>query len=87
MSPVTTAVQAVAYALDLEQACLAAWRFVVVRGGDGTDVGGLKATAVDGARLGYRVAVPLAATRYVALSSDDDVAAREEMAAAGVALV
>lgn len=47
----------------------------------------VKATAVDGARLGYDVVVPLAATRYVALSSDDDVAAREAMTAAGVRLV
>ena len=46
-SPVTTPEQAVAYAVTLEQACAAAWRFVVVRGGDGTDVAGLKATAVD----------------------------------------
>ncbi len=47
----------------------------------------VKATAVDGAGLGHDVTVPLAATRYVALSSDDDVRAREEMAAAGVRLV
>ncbi len=47
----------------------------------------VKASAVDGARAGYRVLVPLEATRYVALSSDDDVEAREEMSAAGVTLV
>lgn len=47
----------------------------------------VRATAVDGARAGYAVRVPLAATRFVVLSSDDDVRAREEMAAAGVALV
>ena len=47
----------------------------------------VKATAVDGARLGYDVVVPLAATRYVALSTDDDVAARQEMTAAGARLV
>ena len=46
-SPLTTPAQAVAYAVALEEACTAAWRFVVVRGGDGTDVGGLKARAVD----------------------------------------
>jgi nicotinamidase/pyrazinamidase len=47
----------------------------------------VKATAVDGARLGLDVVVPLAATRYVALSTDDDVVARQEMTAAGVRLV
>ena len=47
----------------------------------------VKATAVDGARLGHHVVVPLAATRYVALSTDDDVVARQEMTAAGVRLV
>lgn len=47
----------------------------------------VRATAIDGARAGYAVTVPLAATRFVALSSDDDVRAREEMAAAGVRLV
>ena len=47
----------------------------------------VKATAVDGARAGYEVVVPLAATRFVMLSSDDDVRAREEMEAAGVAVV
>ena len=47
----------------------------------------LKATAVDGARAGYPVTVPLATTRFVMLSSDDDVRARAEMEAAGVVLV
>lgn len=47
----------------------------------------VRATAIDGARAGYAVRVPLAATRFVALSSDDDVRAREEMTAAGVVLV
>ncbi|MHA3705195.1 DUF4439 domain-containing protein [Jatrophihabitans sp. YIM 134969] len=46
-SPLTTPAQAAAYALQLEEACLAAWRYVVVRTGDGTDVGGLKTRAVD----------------------------------------
>ena len=47
----------------------------------------VKATAVDGARAGFEVVVPLVATRFVMLSSDDDVRAREEMEAAGVAVV
>ncbi len=47
----------------------------------------VRATAIDGARAGYGVTVPLAATRFVALSSDDDVVAREDMTAAGVTLV
>lgn len=47
----------------------------------------VRATALDGVRAGHAVTVPLAATRFVALSSDDDVRAREEMAAAGVRLV
>ncbi len=47
----------------------------------------VRATAIDGARAGYRVVVPLEATAYVALSSDDDVEAREAMSAAGVTLV
>ncbi len=47
----------------------------------------VRATAVDGVRAGFAVTVPLAATRFIALSSDDDVRAREEMAATGVRLV
>lgn len=47
----------------------------------------VRATAIDGVRAGYAVRVPLAATRFVVLSSDDDVRAREEMEAAGVVLV
>lgn len=65
-SPLTTAVQAAAYALQLENACAAAWRFVVVRGGDGTDVGGLKATAVDALS-----ATAIRAARWRALATPD----------------
>ena len=47
----------------------------------------VKATAVDGARRGHDVTVPLAATRFVQLQPGDDERARQEMAAAGVRLV
>jgi nicotinamidase/pyrazinamidase len=47
----------------------------------------VRATALDGARLGYAVTVPLAATRFVGLRPGDDERARQDMAAAGVALV
>lgn len=47
----------------------------------------VRATAVDGAERGFAVTVPLAATRYVALSPDDEGRAREAMTAAGVTLV
>lgn len=65
-SPLTTPVQAAAYALQLENDCAAAWRFVVVRGGDGTDVGGLKATAVDAL-----AATAVRAARWRALATPD----------------
>jgi nicotinamidase/pyrazinamidase len=44
----------------------------------------VKETALDGRRLGYEVAVPLAATRFVNLRPGDDAAAVAELAAAGV---
>jgi nicotinamidase/pyrazinamidase len=47
----------------------------------------VKATALDGVRLGYETAVLLDATRAVELGPGDGEAAIEEMAAAGVALV
>ena len=46
----------------------------------------VKATALDGRRLGYEVVVPLAATRFVNLRPGDDALAREELARHGVAL-
>lgn len=46
-SAVADAPSAVAYAVELETAAAAAWRFVVVRSAEGADAGGLKATAVD----------------------------------------
>jgi nicotinamidase/pyrazinamidase len=47
----------------------------------------VRATAVDGAALGYDVTVPLAATRFVQLAPGDDEAARAAMVRAGVHLV
>jgi len=47
----------------------------------------VRATALDGVRLGHEVLVPLALTRFVGLAPGDDERAREEMAAAGVRLV
>ncbi|SDQ73034.1 isochorismatase family protein [Quadrisphaera sp. DSM 44207] len=47
----------------------------------------VRATALDGARLGYDVTVPLAVTRFVALRPEDPQRARADMAAAGVHLV
>ncbi len=47
----------------------------------------VKSTAVDGVRLGYRVTVPLALTRFVELRPGDKAAAIAEMRAAGVTVV
>lgn len=47
----------------------------------------VKATAVDGVRLGYAVTVPLALTRFVELNPGDTERAIEEMRAAGVTVV
>jgi nicotinamidase/pyrazinamidase len=47
----------------------------------------VKATAVDGVRLGYDVSVPLALTRFVELNEGDGEKAVDEMRAAGVTLV
>jgi nicotinamidase/pyrazinamidase len=44
----------------------------------------VKETALDAARLGYEVEVPLAATRFVALAAGDEAAAVDAMRAAGV---
>ncbi|MDQ6650482.1 MAG: isochorismatase family protein [Actinomycetota bacterium] len=46
----------------------------------------VKATALDGRRLGYEVTVPLATTRFVLLAVGDDERAVEELRAAGVAV-
>jgi nicotinamidase/pyrazinamidase len=46
----------------------------------------VKETALDGLRLGYAVAVPLAATRFVNLSPGDDEAAVAAMADAGATI-
>ena len=47
----------------------------------------VKSTAIDGVRLGYRVTVPLALTRFVELNPGDAAAAVEQMADAGVTLI
>ncbi len=47
----------------------------------------VKSTAIDGVRLGYRVTVPLALTRFVELRPGDTEAAMAEMRAAGVTVV
>jgi nicotinamidase/pyrazinamidase len=47
----------------------------------------VKATALDGRRLGYEVTVPLAATRFVELEEGDGERAVAEMRGAGVAVV
>jgi nicotinamidase/pyrazinamidase len=44
----------------------------------------VKETALDAARLGYEVEVPLAATRFVARADGDEAAAVDAMRAAGV---
>lgn len=44
----------------------------------------VKATAVDGQKLGYDVTVPLALTRFVELAEGDTAKAVDEMRAAGV---
>ena len=47
----------------------------------------VKSTAIDGVRLGYRVTVPLALTRFVELEPGHTEAAISEMRAAGVTLL
>ncbi len=47
----------------------------------------VKATAVEGVKLGYDVTVPLALTRFVELEAGDGDRAVEQMRAAGVTLV
>lgn len=47
----------------------------------------VKATAIDGVKLGYDVSVPVQLTRYVELNPGDEIRAVEEMKRAGVALV
>ena len=46
----------------------------------------VRTTAVDGIRLGYRVTVPLALTRFVELNPGDTERAIDEMRVAGVTL-
>ena len=47
----------------------------------------VKETALDAARLGYEVTVPLAATRAVEVRDGDSERARDEMRVAGITLV
>ena len=47
----------------------------------------VKQTAIDGVRLGYRVTVPLAMTRFVELTSGDRDAAVATMQDAGVTVL
>jgi len=47
----------------------------------------VRSTAVDGVRLGYRVTVPLALTRFVELRQGDMESAVAQMRAAGVTLI
>lgn len=47
----------------------------------------VKATAIDGVRLGYTVTVPLALTRFVELETGDTERAVADMRAAGVTVV
>ena len=47
----------------------------------------VKSTAIDGVRLGYRVTVPLALTRFVELREGDTRAAVGQMREAGVRLI
>ncbi len=47
----------------------------------------VKATAIDGVRLGYAVTVPLALTRFVELASGDTERAVQEMQEAGVTVL
>lgn len=68
-TPVADAAAAAAYAVGLEQACAAAWRFLVVRTSGGDDIAGLKRLAVDAltasavrAATWRRTATPLGAT-------------------------
>ncbi len=44
----------------------------------------VKATAIDGSRLGYSVTVPMALTRFVELAAGDGATAVDQMRAAGV---
>jgi nicotinamidase/pyrazinamidase len=46
----------------------------------------VKETALDGIRLGYRVEMPRALTRFVNLAPDDDVRSVEDVRAAGVSV-
>ena len=47
----------------------------------------VKSTAIDGVRLGYRVTVPLAMTRFVELEPGDTEAAITQMREAGVTVI
>ena len=47
----------------------------------------VKATALDGLRLGYEVTVPVGLTRFVNLTPGDDERAVEELRAAGVTVI
>ncbi len=47
----------------------------------------VRSTAIDGIRLGYRVTVPLALTRFVELNPGDTQAAVAQMREAGVTLI
>ena len=47
----------------------------------------VKSTAIDGVRLGYRVTVPLALTRFVELQDGDTDAAVTAMREAGVTVL
>ena len=47
----------------------------------------VKSTAIDGVRLGYRVTVPLALTRFVELNPGDTEQAISQMRDAGVSLI
>lgn len=47
----------------------------------------VKSTAIDGVRLGYRVTVPLALTRFVELNPGDTDAAIGQLRAAGVTVI
>ena len=47
----------------------------------------VKSTAIDGIRLGYRVTVPLALTRFVELNPGDTEQAITQMRDAGVTLI
>jgi nicotinamidase/pyrazinamidase len=47
----------------------------------------VQSTAIDGIRLGYRVTVPLALTRFVELNPGDTESAVAQMREAGVTLI